>query len=427
MKRIIDITNRGFVLAILAAATLAALGAPTARAQDQSAGMPGDWLSRYLGPRPAGLGGAFVALADDATGVVWNPAGLSFISQNQVSAETSRLFESTAINGLSFAFPGKRFPSFGLTILNLSSGDFEKTNELNESLGDFSESDMAFFLSASKNLTPRFAIGANAKIVRHAVDEFDATGFGVDIGALYQVLPSLRLGVSLLNIGGPTLSMRATDETYPAEFRGGASFFFLDGRGVVSAELNQRKGPGTTFFGGTEFWVYRSMALRLGYSDSEPGGGFSFRISPDVRFDYAAVDHELGVTHSVALSYQFGGFFASSRAEPEVFSPIGQQSVTKFQLAANTKSSPDSWSLDIVDKSSQVVRRFSGKGLPPAHIMWDGKDETGLPLPDGLYRYQLVVLDEQGGRLEGHVRTVEITTEGPKGVIPVITETANQF
>jgi hypothetical protein len=220
--------------------------------------------------------------------------------------------------------------------------------------------------------------------------------------------------------------MRSTDETYPVEFRGGLSFFFMDGRGLVSAELNHRDGPGASFLGGTEFWVHRTMALRLGYSESEPGGGFSFRVSPDLRFDYAAVDHELGVTHSVALSYQFGGFFASSKAEPEVFSPLGQRSVTKFQLAANTKSEARSWTLDITDKSSQIVRRFGGKGQPPAHIMWDGKDETGLPLPDGVYRYQLVVLEELGGRLEGRVRTVEITTEGPKGVVPVITETAEQ-
>jgi hypothetical protein len=426
MKRKYDFTNGGFVLAVLFATALAVFGATGSRAADQSAGIPGDWLSQYLGPRPAGIGGAFVALADDPTGVVWNPAGLSFISQNQMNFETSRLFESTSINGFSLAVPGRRFPSFGLTILNLRSGDFEKTNDLNESLGDFSESDMAFFFSASKNLSPRFALGVNAKIVRHSVDEFDAAGFGVDVGALYQVLPSIRLGASLLNIGGPTIGMRTIDETYPVEFRGGAAFFFMDGRGLVSAELNQRSGPGATFLGGTEFWVHRTMALRLGYANSEPGGGFSFRVSPDLRFDYAAVDHELGVTHSVALSYQFGGFFASSQAEPEVFSPLGQQSVTKFQLAANTKSDAQSWSLDIVDKSNQVVRRFSGKGQPPSHIMWDGKDETGLPLPDGTYRYQLVVVDEHGGRLEAHVRTVEITTEGPKGVVPVITETAKQ-
>jgi len=426
MKRNLDHKNRGFALAVLLATTLAAFGAAASRADDQTAGMPGDWLSRYLGPRPAGVGGAFVALADEPIGVVWNPAGLSFMSQNQLSMETSRLFESTSINGLSFAVPGRKFPSFGLTILNLRSGEFQKTNELNEPLGTFAESDMAFFLSASKSVTPRFALGVNAKVVRHTVDEFDAAGFGADIGALYQVLPSLRIGASLLNLGGPTLNMRSTDETYPAEFRGGFAFFFFDGRGLLSAELNHRKGPGASFLGGTEFWIHRSMALRLGYAGTEPSGGFSFRVSPDLRFDYAAVDHELGVTHSVALAYRFGGFFASSQAVPQVFSPLGQQSVTKFQLAAKTKSDAQSWSLDIVDKSNQVVRRFSGKGLPPAHIMWDGKDEAGLPLADGVYTYQLVVIDEHGGRLEGHPRTVEITTEGPKGAVPVITETTDQ-
>jgi flagellar hook assembly protein FlgD len=100
--------------------------------------------------------------------------------------------------------------------------------------------------------------------------------------------------------------------------------------------------------------------------------------------------------------------------------------VTKFNLQANTKGDASSWRLEIVDKSNQIVRRFSGKGVPPAHVMWDGKDETGLPLPDGMYQYQLVVIDEYGDEVVAHVRTVEITTEGPKGTVPVITETATK-
>ena len=422
MKPTFEHEKRALALALVFSTTLAVFGASPVSAEEQASGMPGDWLSQYLGPRPAGIGGAFVAVADDPIGVVWNPAGLSFMSQNQMSAETSRLFESTTINALSIAVPGRKLPSFGLTILNLRSGEFQKTNELNEPLGEFSESNMAFLFSISKNVTPRFSLGVNAKVVRHSLDEFDAAGVGADIGALYQILPTLRVGASVLNLGGPTINMRSIDETYPAEFRGGLSFFFLGGRGLVSAELDHRSGPGTSFLGGTEFWVHRTTALRLGYAGSEPSGGLSVYVSPDFRLDYAAVDHELGVVHSFALSYRFGGFFASSRAVPEVFSPLGQQSVTKFQLAAKTKSNAQSWSLDIVDKSNQVVRRFSGKGLPPAHVMWDGKDETGLPLPDGVYAYQLVVVDEEGARFEAHRRSVEITTEGPRGVVPIITE-----
>ncbi|MEJ2720692.1 MAG: PorV/PorQ family protein [bacterium] len=426
MKRNLEHMKRGFALAVLLASMLALFGAANSRAEDQNNGVPGDWLSNDLGPRPAGVGGAFVALADDPTGVMWNPAGLSFMSQNAVHIETSRLYESTSINGLSFAVPGRRFPSIGFTILNLRSGEFEKTNELNEPLGEFGQSDMAFIFSASKNITHKFALGANLKIVRQSVDEFDAAGVGVDIGAMFNVLPSVRLGASVLNIGGPSVNLRALDETYPSEFRGGVAVSFFDGRGLVAAELNHRSGPGTSFFGGTEFWLHRTLALRVGYAEANPSGGFSYRMSPDFRFDYSATDQELGMVHRLGLSYQFGGFFASSQAMPEVFSPLGQQSVTKFNLQANTKGDANSWRLQIVDKSNQIVRRFSGKGVPPAHVMWDGKDETGLPLPDGMYQYQLVVIDEYGDEVVAHVKTVQITTEGPKGTVPVITETATK-
>ncbi len=150
MIRSLEYVKNAFAPVLLLALMLAAIGATTAHAEDPNNGVPGDWFSRYMGPHPAGLGGAFVALANDPTGVVWNPAGLSFISQNTIHLESSRYFESTSINGLSFAVPSRKFPSMGLTILNLRSGDFEKTNELNESLGEFNESDMAFIFSASK-------------------------------------------------------------------------------------------------------------------------------------------------------------------------------------------------------------------------------------------------------------------------------------
>ncbi len=104
--------------------------------------------------------------------------------------------------------------------------------------------------------------------------------------------------------------MREIEETYPAEFRGGVALRFLDGRGLVAAQVNHRSGPGTSFFGGTEFWVYRSLALRVGYAAADPSGGFSYRVSPDIRFDYAATDQELGMIH------RFGFPMSSAASSP---------------------------------------------------------------------------------------------------------------
>src|SRR5882762_4286938 len=95
---------------------LLALGASPSHAQTGSAGNPGEWLTQYTSARTLGLGGAFVASADDALGVLWNPAGLSRMDQNQLRFETAQLYEDTSINGFGLAVPGSRWPSLGLTV-----------------------------------------------------------------------------------------------------------------------------------------------------------------------------------------------------------------------------------------------------------------------------------------------------------------------
>ena len=353
-------------------------------------------------------------------GVVWNPAGLSQSLQNEAHFETARYFEDTSINGLSFVVPARRLPTLGVTMLSLSSGGFERTNELNESLGSFDQKDMAFLISASKSITPRLSLGTNLKIVSQEVEDFSSTGVGADVGALYGVTPRLRLGLSFLNLGGPTLAPRDISETYPMEMRGGFSFSYLNGRGLLSLEADHRDGPGTTLHAGTEVWFQDTFGFRAGYNDTEPAGGFSYRLNQAMQFDYGMNDHELGLVHYLAVSYRFGGFFANSYATPDVFSPIGENSVTKFNIKSRTKAETRQWQLEVVDKHNQVVRMFGGPGVPPAHVMWDGKDENGMTLPDGFYTYRLVVTDEEGRVLHADEHKVEITTSGPQGGVPVI-------
>src|SRR5436190_23766946 len=121
-------------LRVLGVAAGFALIALPALAQDQNAGSPGEWLSGYTSARTLGLGGAFVATANDPFGVLWNPAGLSIMNQNELRFENAMLFEDTQINGAGISVPGSRLPSFGLTMLSLHSGGFERTNELNDAL-----------------------------------------------------------------------------------------------------------------------------------------------------------------------------------------------------------------------------------------------------------------------------------------------------
>ncbi|MBU8920220.1 MAG: PorV/PorQ family protein [Bacteroidales bacterium] len=413
-KKMIMVLSTAVVLSLLPAACDEAWGS------EENAGMTGDWLTHFRSARSMGLGGAFTAIADEPIGMVWNPAGLTQLYRNEVYLETARLFEGTSITSFSFAVPGTRFPTLGLSILSLSSGTFEKTNEFNEVTGSFNESNMAFILSASHDLYQFLSVGGNLKVLRQSMDEFNDTGIGIDLGIMARVMPGLSLGASLLNIGGPSLSLRDTDESYPVEFRGGFALQILSGRAAVTGEIVRISGIETSFHAGTEYWVNQSLGLRLGLNALSPAGGFCFRLPRDVRLDYGMENHELGVTHRFSVNYAFGGFFAKSKAEPSVFSPLGSRSVTKFHLSSRTRKDVSRWELSVIDKFDKKVRMFGGRGTPPAHIMWDGKAGTGTPVPDGIYTYRLTIIDAGGMTISGRPGTVEIDTSIPQVKVPVV-------
>jgi hypothetical protein len=402
---------------MLLAAVLGAGRAHAAATQD--GGAAGNWLSDYAGARTLGLGGAFVATADDALGMIWNPAGMALMDRNQVMFENSRMFEDTSYNTLGFVVPGSWLPSFGISMVSLRSSDFQRTNDVNDALGTFHDGETAYLFSMAKGINRRFAIGANLKYVQQTVEDFSAGGFGADLGAIMQVTPTLRVGASALNLSGPNVKLRDVTETYPSEFRGGAQITMFNGRGLVSAELDQGAGLGARMHAGAEYWVQPVFAMRVGFDDSRGTGGLSYRIANQYQIDYGVADHALGLMHRIGISYRFGGFFASSSAEPVLFSPTGETAVTKIHLDARTKTEADSWTLELEDKGGAVVRRFGGPGHPPAHLLWDGKDEAGMPLADGIYHYQLVVKDHDGRVLAGQTHKIEIQTTGPQGTVPV--------
>jgi len=406
---------------IASLAVLAALFvAPLARAQEQNAGAaPGEWLSRYTSARTLALGGAYVAMADDPLGALWNPAGLSSMNENELRFENGILFDQTSLNAFGFAIPGSWLPSFGLTFVSLHSGEFQKTNDMNDNLGTFSEGETAWLFTASRAFSPKLAIGVNLKMVQQSIESFNGGGFGTDVGATFAPVPGLKLGASVSNVAGPTVKLQNTAETWPMVVRGGAALAILGGRAMITTQVDQLDGLGPRFHGGTEYYLQPGLALRVGFDQSVGTGGFSYQFANQYRLDYAIADNPLGLTHRIGVAWRFGGFHASSNADPQIFSPTGERAVTRIDLYSKTKSSPQTWTLDILDKQDQTVRRFGGAGQPPSHLQWDGKDESGMPLADGTYRYRLVVRDAAGRVLEGPVKAIEIFTTGPQGAVPV--------
>ncbi len=108
--------GRGFAAGFLVAVCLGAFGSGSARAQTYE----------IVGIRALGMGGAFVAVADDATAVYWNPAGLANSAIVDVPLQrvsTSAPFpqdQPVAAGGgwrATTTFAGFALPSFAVTYL----------------------------------------------------------------------------------------------------------------------------------------------------------------------------------------------------------------------------------------------------------------------------------------------------------------------
>ena len=63
----------------------------------------------------------------------------------------------------------------------------------------------------------------------------------------------------------------------------------------------------------------------------------------------------------------------------------------------------------MLDDSGNTVRSWFWKGAVES-ISWDGTDENGNILPDGIYHYRLISSDKAGNSAEARLRNLEIDT-----------------
>ncbi len=211
----------------------------------------GEFLSVGAGARGLGMGGAFCAIADDATAGYWNPAGLYMISGQEAQFMHSERFGGIVM--YDYLGYGRSDGSTGLgaSLFRTDVGDIANTNDLQyydtgadgvfgvdgtgepgdagnddydpisnpdgtEGNGEWdageeiiydegrityqSGVDWALYLTWSRKLNPVFSVGASAKIIQRSLMDNSAFGLGLDIGARYQPSEAFSLGLNLQDI-----------------------------------------------------------------------------------------------------------------------------------------------------------------------------------------------------------------------------------
>ena len=175
------------------------------------------FLHMNVGSRAVGMGGAFTSIANDASAMYWNPAGLGFLKVKEVFVNHSNWFADISFDYFGFSFPLLNNQYFGLNITSVTMDDMEVTRYGNENTGEtFSAANYAVGATYSLNLTDRFSIGFNGKYIQENIANNRAAGFALDIGTLFSTPYGFILGTSISNFG-PKMNMTGDDLLVPVD------------------------------------------------------------------------------------------------------------------------------------------------------------------------------------------------------------------
>ena len=292
------------------------------------------FLEIPVGARAVAMGGAFVGVANDATALYWNVAGIVEQENKEVIGIHTRWIAETSFDFGGLILPLGTTGTLGLSFTSLSMEDMKvRTEDRPEGTGEyFSANDINVGLSYAFRLTERFAIGFTAKYIQQKIWHMTASAFAVDVGSTFRtdLFNGLIIGATMSNFGTPmrldgrdTRRFSPVDETklgsnqsipqnieldswdLPLLFQFGVSTNAIDTenyRWTLALDASHPSDNYESVNAGTELSYKEFLFVRAGYSslflDDSEGGlslGFGFTTEPLfsnilLKFDYAYRD-----------------------------------------------------------------------------------------------------------------------------------------
>ena len=258
---------------LLIALAIALTVSPLVVAQEEpSASSAGDMLQFGTDAKSLGMGGAFVAVADNYSATYWNPAGLGQVEGFNIGGMAYKPYD---INGLDYVFGSGSFSLGQVTVgggYSQFGADMGNTDTFYNHEGSYREG-MAIG-SVALNLDI-FNAGANLKY--YSLPEGGGVGFD---GGMLVKFDGISLGAVAQDIGV---------EEVPMAFRVGGAVDFLD-LVLASVQLDLI-GDATTLRAGVEVTPIELMAIRAGLAMPQAEGvDASFSVGGGLNLAGLTVD-----------------------------------------------------------------------------------------------------------------------------------------
>ncbi len=262
-----------------------------------------------VGGRAAGVGDAFVSVADDASAVYWNPAGLVQLPRHEGLLATDR---AAALDGMATDFAAVSVHAPGLTF---------GVGWRHQGQEDAAREDALLISTAHtfvrRSLGAFIAGGATLELLRVGLDTsgFESVpglrdsdyGAAATLGLLLQPIPNVTAGAVMRHLGQPTFDLieGGTRTRLDAEVEWGVSLRWREDARVHVSHLHTSGGRTATRVG-AELRVGGALRVRAGAASDAVGGGIGVALGA-WELDWAYRVHDaLGATARVGLRRGFG-------------------------------------------------------------------------------------------------------------------------
>jgi len=276
-----------------------------------------DFLMIGHGARAASLGGAYTAMASEATAAYWNPAGLSSVEGSEVTFGHFAWYQDITVEQASFGFPlGESF-SGALSATYVNYGTIQGYDALGQSSGDIVAYDWVGGVSLAIAFSENFSFGLTGKYVSQRLDDITASAFAGDIGVRYNS-ESFAVGATVVNLGSEMKFDQAT-EKLPTAARLGIMFRPFSDAVATSLEIEQRIQGDLYVRQGIELGFDEMYFLRAGfdYLPAQDGRSLATGISAGAglrlsfaEFDYAFTPNDKSTSedlHRFTLTFLLSG------------------------------------------------------------------------------------------------------------------------
>lgn len=173
-----------------------------------------EFLQIGVGGRATGMGGAFVAVSDDASALYWNPAGIASIEKNEIISAHSEWLVGLDFNYIGAVFNFEKIGTVGFALTMLSVPEMKvRTEEFQDGTGErFDAADLAFGITYASDIGDRFSVGGTVKFVQQRIWHTKARAIAVDLGTKYKTdfLGGMVIGATIYNFGSD-LKMQGRD------------------------------------------------------------------------------------------------------------------------------------------------------------------------------------------------------------------------